>query len=208
MKRYIKAAKTIEDYKNMGVFDKWQMKEIRDGLEDGLDVSVYADPKYDKDQMYEIRRGLEEGVDVSWYADPEYDNLQMWQIHQILKSGYGKEQMKKIREILKEKTPQPQRNGQRNRRAYAKTIEDYVIHGLPDSTGNEFDVVKYVEIVNDNPAYWELSGSDFHDKAFELFEKDMEHKFPGDEINDDVEAKFYDDISDYGYYDEDYDEEY
>jgi hypothetical protein len=34
------------------------MEEIRLGLEDDLDVSVYADPKYDWLQMREIRQKL------------------------------------------------------------------------------------------------------------------------------------------------------
>lgn len=36
------------------------MEQIRFGLEDGLDVSVYADPEFDFEQMREIRIGLEQ----------------------------------------------------------------------------------------------------------------------------------------------------
>ena len=184
MKRYIKAAKTIEDYENMDEFTPWGIRLIRVGLEEGLDVSWYADPKYTALQMVQIYKGLEAGVDVSWYADPKSNSTQMLLIREGLEQGldvskyadpkYDKDKMREIRESLKEKKlAKPQRNSG----AYAKTIEDYVINGLPDSTGEEFDVVKYVEIVNDNPEYWELSGSDFHDTAFEMFEKDMEQKF-------------------------------
>ena len=35
------------------------MKEIRDGLEKNLDISLYADPKFDYMQMVEIKIGLE-----------------------------------------------------------------------------------------------------------------------------------------------------
>ena len=110
MKRYIKSAKTIEDYENIGVFDVGQMYEIREGLEKGIDVSVYADPKYGVAQMGEIRKGLESGVDVSVYADPEYNWWQMNQIREGLESGvdvswysdpkYDGEQMFQIREGL------------------------------------------------------------------------------------------------------------
>ena len=113
MKRYIKAAKTLEDYENMGVFDDDQMRWIRDGLEQGLDVSWYADPKYNGDQMLQILVGLERGLDVSVYADPKYDENQMRMIYQGLRDGldisiyadpkYGWKQMNEIRKSLEKK---------------------------------------------------------------------------------------------------------
>ena len=87
MKRYIKSAKTLEDYENMGVFNEYQMKQIRKGLESGVDVSVYADPKYNDFQMEQIRLGLENDVDVSVYADPKYDEFQMGEIREGLETG-------------------------------------------------------------------------------------------------------------------------
>ncbi len=39
-------------------------KQIRLGLEKGLDISVYAKPEFNKWQMREIRLGLEAGLDV------------------------------------------------------------------------------------------------------------------------------------------------
>ena len=56
------------------------MREIRLGLEKGLDVSIYAKPEYDWMQMEEIRLGLEKDIDVSEYAKPEYDWMQMEEI--------------------------------------------------------------------------------------------------------------------------------
>jgi len=61
-------------------FDDSQKRQIRLGLESGVDVSVYADPKFDWYQMEEIRLGLESGVDVSVYADPELDEEVMEEI--------------------------------------------------------------------------------------------------------------------------------
>lgn len=84
MKIYIKAAKTLEDYENMGVFDDDQIKEIRRGLENGVDVSWYADPKYNWKQMVQIYYGLRSGLDVSTYADPKYDAQQMREIREGL----------------------------------------------------------------------------------------------------------------------------
>jgi hypothetical protein len=63
-----------------------QLKEVRKGLKYGVDVSLYADPKFEKWQMKEIRLGLENGVDASIYADSKFS----W------------EQMKKIRGFIKE----------------------------------------------------------------------------------------------------------
>jgi len=106
MKRYIKASKTIEDYEAMGVFDDKQLREIRIGLEDGVDVSWYTDPKYDWEQMKVIRYGLQKGLDVSVYADPKYDYEQMHEIWSGLNMGvdvswyadpkYARSQMRQI----------------------------------------------------------------------------------------------------------------
>ena len=64
-----------------------QMKEIRLGLESGIDVTKYADPQFDFDQMREIRTGLEDGLDVSKYADPKFGFMEMGEIKYGLKKG-------------------------------------------------------------------------------------------------------------------------
>ncbi|MFN2102911.1 hypothetical protein ABDJ34_08350 [Finegoldia dalianensis] len=61
-------------------FDWRQMEQIRLGLERGLDVSIYAKPEFSDRQMYYIRSGLVQKIDVSWYAKPEFDSEQMKQI--------------------------------------------------------------------------------------------------------------------------------
>lgn len=43
--------------------------------------------QFDKEQTTEIREGLEKGLDVSIYARPEYNYLQMEQIRKSLQSG-------------------------------------------------------------------------------------------------------------------------
>ena len=58
-----------------------EQKEILLGLEDNLDVSIYADLDFDEYQMREIRLGLKNNLDVSIYAKSDkYDNNQMKQI--------------------------------------------------------------------------------------------------------------------------------
>lgn len=54
--------------------------EIRKGLENGIDVSIYAKPDFEWRQMREIREGLEACIDVSSYADP---NIPWTQMHNM-----------------------------------------------------------------------------------------------------------------------------
>lgn len=61
-------------------FNSWQMKEILTGLENKLDVSIFAEPEFDWQQMKQIREGLEKGLNVSHYADAIFDHYQMEEI--------------------------------------------------------------------------------------------------------------------------------
>ena len=54
-------------------FNEEQKNEILNGLEDNLDVSIYAKPEFDCLEMEEIRLGLEDDLDVSIYAKSEFD---------------------------------------------------------------------------------------------------------------------------------------
>ena len=65
-------------------FDRNQIIEIRWGLEDNLNVSIYAKSEFDYLQMYEIKEGLKDNLDVSIYAKPEYDWREMKQIREKL----------------------------------------------------------------------------------------------------------------------------
>ena len=42
---------------------------------------------YDEEQMNEIRLGIEKGIDIAAYADPRYNNRQMHEIRQKLSSN-------------------------------------------------------------------------------------------------------------------------
>ena len=68
-------------------FDRMQLEEIREGIKNGVDVSIYADEKYIFLQMAEIRKGLENGIDVTPYLDEEYDWFQMREIRRGLIEG-------------------------------------------------------------------------------------------------------------------------
>lgn len=68
-------------------FNENQKEQIRYGLKNGLDVTVYAKSIYDWAQMEEIRLGLEKGLDISSYLNP----------------GISWEEMQKIRKNLETK---------------------------------------------------------------------------------------------------------
>ena len=65
-------------------FDGNRMGQIRAGLIDGLDVLIYAKPEYSFGQMMEIRNGLKDNLDVSIYANPENSAKQMMEIRRKL----------------------------------------------------------------------------------------------------------------------------
>lgn len=109
-KRRIMAAED-EMYEYDGkLFDWRQMNVIKAGLNRGLDVSIYADPKFNEWHMYAILEGLEQGIDPSIYANPEFSYPQMREIREGLVSGvdvniyadpkYSWDQMAQIRKGL------------------------------------------------------------------------------------------------------------
>ena len=68
-------------------FDSMQQKHIEEGLLQGLQVELYADPRFTAAQMQEIRRGLMSKVDVSVYANSDFSDDQMEEIRRGLESG-------------------------------------------------------------------------------------------------------------------------
>ena len=78
---------TVENLLKTNIFNKEQKEEIEKGIEEDLDVSIYAKQDFTEYQMREIRLGLEKGLDVSIYAKSEFDYLQMDQIRFCLEKG-------------------------------------------------------------------------------------------------------------------------
>lgn len=68
-------------------YQKAQNQEIKLGKEEGLDVSIYADPQFNWLQMEQIRMGLKDKLNASIYADPSYNYETMRQIRLSLYSG-------------------------------------------------------------------------------------------------------------------------
>ena len=50
-------------------------------------MSIYANPEYSWEQMYQIREGLEENLDVSIYAKPKYSGQKMEEIRNQLQES-------------------------------------------------------------------------------------------------------------------------
>ena len=58
------------------------MFQIRWGLENNLNVFLYANSSFSWHQMKEIREGLEDDLDVSIYANPE---IPAWEMEETRK---------------------------------------------------------------------------------------------------------------------------
>ena len=65
-------------------FDEDQKTEIRKGLEQGLDISWYANSYLSHREMELIRWGLEDNLDVSLYANKGYSFKHMREIREKL----------------------------------------------------------------------------------------------------------------------------
>ncbi len=64
-----------------------QMRELRLGLEHQIDITAYAKPLYRADQMREIRLGLEENLDVSKYSSMVHPAQEMRIMRKWLADG-------------------------------------------------------------------------------------------------------------------------
>lgn len=94
---------------------KEQHQEILLGKEEGLDVSLYANPELNWLQMEQIRMGIKDKVDVSVYADPSYSYETMKQIRlsfyssidlsDYLERGFEDDELEQIRLALEDGLP-------------------------------------------------------------------------------------------------------
>lgn len=92
-----------------------QNQEIRLGMEEGLDVSIYSKPELNWMQMEQIRMGLKDKVNVSAYADSAYGYNTMKQIRlsfysstdltPYLDRGFESSELEQIRLALEEGLP-------------------------------------------------------------------------------------------------------
>lgn len=68
-------------------YDEYQLDELQDGYDSGLDISIYANPAFDRVQMSLIRLGLENNIDINKYAFVEYNYYLMEIIYELLNHG-------------------------------------------------------------------------------------------------------------------------
>lgn len=83
----MKDKETFIKYYNNDRFDDHQMFLIYYGMEENLDVSVYAKPEFNERQMHVMFRGLIDGLNISIYAHPEFNEDQMYLIYYGLREG-------------------------------------------------------------------------------------------------------------------------
>ncbi len=102
--------KLYYNYKLPGSSNQQKRKQINIGIDENIDVSLYASPQFSHLQMMEIRWGLELGLNVGIYAIPEFSYLQMREIlyglvrklyvWKYANSTFAVEKMQLIRENL------------------------------------------------------------------------------------------------------------
>lgn len=96
-------------------YQKAQNQEIKRGIEEGLDVSLYSNPEFNWLQMEQIRMGLKDEINASIYANPAYNYETMRQIRlalysdidliPYLKRGFVDDDLEEIRLALMHRLP-------------------------------------------------------------------------------------------------------
>lgn len=61
-------------------FNEQQLKQLKMGFNNGLDIALYADFRFNALQMQEMRLGLEKGLAVAEFADYHFNTRQMHEI--------------------------------------------------------------------------------------------------------------------------------
>ena len=79
----------MKDYELKG-YNSQQLRQIEDGLNNGVDITGYVDPRFDWMQMEQIKLGLMEDLDVSIYADASIPASQMEHIREKRKIESGR----------------------------------------------------------------------------------------------------------------------
>ena len=68
-------------------FNEEQISQIYFGLNNNIDVSIFAKEDFSFSQMEQIKYGLEDNLDVSIYAKKEYNSYQMKRIRKVLEKN-------------------------------------------------------------------------------------------------------------------------
>lgn len=88
--RLVDLKNELSKYEKLG-FNEFQLEEIREGLEERLDVSLYAKRDLNNEKMKEIRYKLralkkakENNIDMSEYVEAGFNGFQLEEIMKIL----------------------------------------------------------------------------------------------------------------------------
>ena len=79
------------------LFNKGQQEEIKLGIENNVDIFIYAKSCFDAEQMWHIRTGMNENIDVSIYAKPSMPWQEMKEIkEQLIEEKYNEKRTQKL----------------------------------------------------------------------------------------------------------------
>ena len=93
----------LQKLMDIGKFNMKQLTIIKQGLIEGVDVAIYADPKFSSEQMEVIRKGLSKKLNVDLYADPSLYWTEMQEIYDSLLKN-RKDPAKALKETFLNKT--------------------------------------------------------------------------------------------------------
>lgn len=138
-----------EELKNLNIdlseFTADQIEEIKQGLKEGLDVSVYAKKEFLAAQMMQLRLGLENNISVLPYCDPQFDWFQMEEIRKgierhvdyesFARPEYPYAVMRELRKALEKGLNFSEKTD----------LDPETLRELRKATVNGFDISTYIE---------------------------------------------------------------
>lgn len=82
-----KECRISQEFRAKG-FNKMQSRQLARGHIEGLNYSIYENKEFTAEQMMEIRVGLDNKLDVSVYANPTYPAFAMSAIRECMMNGH------------------------------------------------------------------------------------------------------------------------
>lgn len=156
-------------------YDSEQIKQIRQGVKDKIDVKLFANPDYNAEQMKQIRLGVKNGIDYSIYANNSYsaEQMKMLRIEMLVA---------KIIDYIKQKFAEIYISMKAFAQKHISIDSTQTVNGnaeekimTPDETENAklFTLMKraYDKMVEKNESFEELSFDEKVDSIMKEFER-------------------------------------
>lgn len=144
-------------------FNKYQLRLIRQGLDLGLDVSIYAKPELYVEQMREIVNGLNRGFDMAKYASGDYSEDQISQIVFGLVEGLDVSKYDDVKMSAKQMS---------TAKEFLRLGFDMNVYRNSDLRFEDnYDAEKILEIVDNTFNYMHQSSDEEFEEIFGLFER-------------------------------------